>query len=160
LFRVAESDDARRVRDLVGALLAELDPSAVADAAVFTSLISLSSATPEWLAMDPRQKRGVAREACGQLARVVAATTPLGLLFEDVHGIDRDSEEVLRAMAALASEAPLLVVLTYRPEYDDSWLPTAGGTRLRMAPLREDDVRRALGEWFVEGPETDLLIDR
>jgi tetratricopeptide (TPR) repeat protein len=27
-------------------------------------------------------------------------------------------------------------------------------------PLDEDDVRRALAEWFVEGPETDRLIDR
>ncbi len=160
LFRVAESDDTRRVRDLVGGLLAELDPAHAADAAVFTSLISLSAATADWLAMDPRQKRVVAREACVKLARVVAARTPLVLVFEDVHWIDRDSEDVLRAMAALANEAPLLVVMTYRPEYDDAWLPTVGGTRLRMAPLGEDDVRRALAEWFVEGPETDRLIER
>jgi class 3 adenylate cyclase/tetratricopeptide (TPR) repeat protein len=160
LFRVAESDDTRRVRDLVAALLADLDPSLVSDAAVFTSLISLSSATADWLAMDPRQKRVVAREACVKLARVVAAKTPLVLVFEDVHWIDRDSEEVLRAVAALANDAPVLVVLTYRPEYDDSWLQVVGGTRLRMAPLGEDDVRRALAEWFVEGPETDRLIDR
>src|SRR5262245_19897599 len=160
LFRVAESDDTKRVRELVSALLAELDPTLASDAAVLSSVISLSSATVDWLAMDPRQKRVVAREACRKLARVVAAKTPLVLVFEDVHWIDRDSEEVLRAMAALAGEAPVLVVLTYRPEYDDSWLTTVGGTRLRMAPLGEDDVRRALAEWFVEGPETDRLIDR
>ncbi len=160
LFRVAESDDIKRVRELVATLLAELDPSLVSNAAVFTSLISLSSATADWLAMDPRQKRVVAREACVKLARVVAAKTPLVLVFEDVHWIDRDSEEVVRAMAALAAESPVLVVLTYRPEYDDAWLPGLGGTRLRIAPLAEDDVRRALAEWFVEGPETERLIDR
>src|SRR5207248_9636545 len=32
--------------------------------------------------------------------------------------------------------------------------------RLRMAPLTDEDVRRALAEWFVEGPETERLIDR
>jgi len=31
---------------------------------------------------------------------------------------------------------------------------------LRMAPLGDDDVRRSLGEWFVEGPETEQLIER
>jgi len=160
LFRVAESDDIKRVRELVAMLLAELDASLVSDAAVFASLISLSSATADWLAMDPRLKRVVARDACVKLARVVAAKTPLVLVFEDVHWIDRDSEEVLRAIAALAAEVPVLVVLTYRPEYDDSWLQVIGATRLRMAPLGEDDVRRALAEWFVEGPETDRLIDR
>ena len=160
LFRVAESDDTKRVHELVATLLAELDPSLVSDAAVLASLISLSAATPEWLAMDPRQKRVVAREACVRLARVVAAKTPLVVVFEDVHWVDRDSEEVLRAMASLTRESPLLVVLTYRAEYDDSWLPAVGGTRLRMAPLSDEDVRRALGEWFVEGPETERLIDR
>jgi tetratricopeptide (TPR) repeat protein len=63
-------------------------------------------------------------------------------------------------VAELAREAALLVVLTYRSEYDDSWLAAAGGTRLRMAPLRDEDVRRSLGEWFVEGPETERLIER
>jgi len=160
LFRVAESDDTKRVRERVATLLAELDPRLASDASVLSSVISLSSATADWLAMDPRQKRMIAREACVKLARVVAAKTPLVVVFEDVHWIDRDSEDVLRAMAALAAEASVLVVLTYRPEYDDSWLPTVGGTRLRMAPLGEDDVRRALADWFVEGPETERLIDR
>jgi predicted ATPase len=160
LFRVAESDDTKRVNELVTGLLAELDPSLVSSAPVLASLISLSAATADWLAMDPRQKRIVAREACVKLARVVAAKTPLVLVFEDVHWVDRDSEEVLRAMAALARESPILVVLTYRPEYDDSWLPAVGGARLRMAPLTDEDVRHALADWFVEGPETERLIDR
>src|SRR5262249_32479037 len=43
LFRVAESDDARRVRERVATLLAELDPSLASDASVLASVISLSS---------------------------------------------------------------------------------------------------------------------
>ena len=160
LFRIAESDDTKRVSELVTGLLAELDPSLVSSAPVLASLISLSAATADWLAMDPRQKRVVAREACVKLARVVAVKTPLVVVFEDVHWIDRDSEEVLRAMAGLARESPILVVLTYRPEYDDAWLPAVGGARLRMAPLTDEDVRRALADWFVESPETERLIDR
>jgi class 3 adenylate cyclase/tetratricopeptide (TPR) repeat protein len=159
LFGISERDDGLRVRQRVGATLGELDPALLGDAAVFASMISLSAATPEWLAMDPRQKRLAAREACLRLARAVAAKTPLVLVFEDVHWIDRDSEEVLRAVADLAREAALLVVVTYRSEYDDSWL-AAAGTRLRMAPLGNEDVRRSLADWFVEGPETEQLIDR
>ena len=51
-------------------------------------------------------------------------------------------------------------MLTYRSEYDDSWLAATGGTRLRMAPLGDEDVRRSLLEWFVEGPETERLVER
>ncbi|CAN5452264.1 adenylate/guanylate cyclase domain-containing protein [soil metagenome] len=160
LFGISERDDAIRVRERVGTVLGETDVSLLADAAVFASMVSLSAAMPEWLAMDPHQKRLAAREATLRLCRHVAAVRPLVLVFEDMHWIDRDSEEVLRAVAQLAREAALLVVLTYRSEYDDSWLAPAGGTRLRMAPLGDEEVRRSLDEWFVAGPETEQLIAR
>jgi class 3 adenylate cyclase/tetratricopeptide (TPR) repeat protein len=160
LFSTVEGDDPQEVPSLVAATLRQLDPSLAGDAPFFTSLISLASATPQWLAMDPRHKQVAAREACVRLSRVMAARAPRVLVFEDLHWIDRESEEVLRAVAALTREIPLLVVLNYRAEYDDSWLPSLGGTRLRMAPLGDEDVRRALRDWFVEGTETERLIER
>jgi len=160
LFGISEGDDAGRVRQRVAAVLDDLDSMLMADAAFFASMVTLAAATPEWLAVDPRAKRLAARDATLRLCRRVSAATPLVLVFEDVHWIDRDSEEVLRAVAQLTREAPLLVVLTYRSEYDDAWLAATGGTRLRMAPLGDDDVRRSLLEWFVAGPETERLVER
>lgn len=160
LFGISERDDASRVRQRVAAVLRELDPTLLADTAVFASMVTLAAATPEWLTLDPRAKRRAACDATLRLCRRVSAATPLVLVFEDVHWIDRDSEEVLRAVVKLTDEAPLLVVLTYRSEYDDAWLSATGGTRLRMAPLGDADVRRSLLEWFVEGPETERLVER
>ncbi len=160
LFGISERDDPARVRRRVSTALDELDAALQPDAALFASVISLSAATADWLAMDPRQKRATALDACRRLARAVAARTPLVLVFEDVHWIDRDSDAVLLALAALARETALLVVLTYRPEYDDGWLTAAGGTRLSMAPLGDDDVRQSLARWFVRGAETERLIEQ
>ena len=160
LFRIADSDNAARMPSVVASVLTDIDPRLAADAPVFSSLISLASATSEWLAMDPRRKRTAARDAVLRLARAAAAIGPIVFVFEDMHWVDRDSEEILRALADLTREVPLLVVLTYRAEYDDSWLAAVGGTRLRMAPLADDDIRRSLRDWFVEGPETELLIER
>ncbi len=160
LFRIADSDSVERIPSAVAAVLIDIDPKLAADAPVFSSLISLSSATAEWLVMDPRRKRAAARDAVLRLARAAAAIGPIVFVFEDMHWVDRDSEEILRALTDLTREVPLLVVLTYRAEYDDSWLAAVGGTRLRMAPLADDDVRRSLRDWFVEGPETERLVER
>jgi len=158
LFGISERDDAVRVHQRVATVLRDVDVSLLADAAMFASMVSLSAATSEWLAMDPHRKRLAAREATLRLCRRVAAAQPLLLVIEDMHWIDRDSEEVLRAVSELAREVALLVVLTYRSEYDDSWLQPVGGRRLRIAPLSDEEVRRSLTEWFVEAPETEQLI--
>jgi len=131
LIGIADSDDTQRISTILSTVLGELDPRLLADVPVFVSLISLAGATPEWLAMDPRGKRAAARDSFIRLARAAAARRPVAFVFEDMHWVDRDSEEVLRAVAELTREAPLLAVLTYRAEYNDSWLPAVGGTRLR-----------------------------
>jgi len=160
LIGIADSDDAERISTVTRATLTVLEPALATDVPVFTSMMSLALATPEWLAMDPRRKQAAAREAFVRLARAAAARQPLAFVFEDMHWVDRESEGVLRAVAELSREVPLLVVLTYRPDYDDTGLAGVGGTRLRMAPLSDDDVRRSLRGWFVEGPETERLIER
>jgi class 3 adenylate cyclase/tetratricopeptide (TPR) repeat protein len=160
LLGITDGADAAEVPDIVASALTQLDPELGASASVLSSLISPSTASAEWLVMDPRQKRAGVRDACQRLARIVAERRPLALVFEDMHWIDRESEGVLRAIAEVTASAPLLLVLTYRPEYNDSWLDGLGATRLHTAPLTDDDVRYSLSEWLVEGPETAHLIER
>jgi class 3 adenylate cyclase/tetratricopeptide (TPR) repeat protein len=159
LLGITDSDDAAEVPNIVAFALKQLDPGLGGTAPVLSSLISPSTASPEWLAMDPRQKRAGVRDACQRLARTVAGRRPLALVFEDMHWIDRESEGVLRAITEVTTDAPLLMVMTYRPEYNDSWLEGVGATRFHTAPLTDDDVRYSLREWLVEGPETAHLIE-
>jgi len=159
LLGITDGDDAADVPNIVASALDQLDPGLGGAAPVLSSLISPSTASPEWLAMDPRQKRAGVRDACQRLARIAAGRRPLALVFEDLHWIDRESEGVLRAIAEVTAGAPLLLVLTYRPGYNDSWLDGVGATRLHTAPLTDDDVRYSLREWLVEGPEAAHLIE-
>ncbi len=160
LFGISEDDVAAHAAETVTTVLAGIDPALAGEAAVLSSLISPASATPEWLVMNPGHKRAAVVESCVRLARTLARQAPTVFVFEDMHWVDRDSEEVLRAIVELTRQERLLVILTHRPEYDDAWLAASGNRRLRMSPLDDDDVRRSLRKWFVEGPETDLLIER
>jgi class 3 adenylate cyclase/tetratricopeptide (TPR) repeat protein len=160
LFGISESDDAARSLDAVAAGLEQIDPALASDAPVLSSLIVLSSATQDWLAMNPRSKRDAVRDACVRLVRAMAGRIPAVFIFEDLHWIDRDSQYVLEAISDLARREPLLVMLTYRTEYDDSWLSTLNGRRLRLSPLSDDEIRHSLREWFVEGPEAEHVIER
>ena len=73
------------------------------------------------LAMSPqKQKDETLKALAGQVARL-AARQPLLMIFEDAHWIDPTSQEVLDLIVPLAETTRLLLVITYRPEYEPPW---------------------------------------
>ena len=107
------------------------------------------------------QKRLAAREATLRLCRRVSAVTPLVLVFEDVHWIEqRQRGSAARGGRSSHARRPLLVVLTYRSEYDNSWLAAAGGTRLRMAPLARRGCAALTRRMVRRGTARDRAADR
>jgi class 3 adenylate cyclase/tetratricopeptide (TPR) repeat protein len=110
-----------------------LEPSVVApylhnllsftvDDAVFPKL------TPELI-----RRRTVA--ALTTLTVAEAHAYPLVLILEDVHWIDKATEEVVGAVVEAMADVPLLVVLVYRPEYLHAWAGQADHTRITLSGL-------------------------
>jgi class 3 adenylate cyclase/tetratricopeptide (TPR) repeat protein len=60
-------------------------------------------------------------EALRNLIVAQAMAEPMALIVEDVHWIDKASEEVLSVVVEAMVDVPLLVVLVYRPEYLHAW---------------------------------------
>ncbi len=60
-------------------------------------------------------------EALRDLILTGAADHPMALVVEDVHWIDKASEEVLSVVVEAMADRPLLVMLVYRPEYLHAW---------------------------------------
>src|SRR5262245_35505523 len=66
----------------------------------------------------------IRRRTVGALKALVLAEArqrPLVLILEDVHWIDKGTEEVLGGLVEEMVDVPLLLVLVYRPEYLQSW---------------------------------------
>ncbi len=116
---------------------------------------------------------GVAREdspfpAWRRFLEAIAERGPTVLVFEDVHWADEALLAFLEHLADWASDVPLLVVCTARPELYDR-APTWGAglrkvTTIGLAPLSPEDTARlvsALLEQAVLPAETQqLLLDR
>ena len=83
-------------------------------------------------------------EVVGQLFARLAETAPLVLAFEDLHWADPTSVLLLEQLLSLAEEAPVLLVLSLRPERDH---PLVGPARARgprvPAPAARDRPRSA-----------------
>ncbi|MFE3602634.1 BTAD domain-containing putative transcriptional regulator [Streptomyces sp. NPDC059142] len=94
----------------------------------------------------------------------VARTRPLLVVLEDLHWADPDSVSVLRVLATMVPELPLLVLVTSRegPELDDSAASVVGGltgdwvTRHPLARLTEAEVAQMLGAHTGPGADPRL----
>jgi tetratricopeptide (TPR) repeat protein len=66
-------------------------------------------------------------------------TMRVAVLLEDLHWIDRASEELLTRVITEAT-LPLLIVNTFRPEYQPPWAGQHGIFRLGLEPLLAADI--------------------
>ena len=64
-----------------------------------------------------------------------AREDPLVLLLDDWQWSDDASRDVLEQLVELIGGYPVLVVVTFRPEYEPSWSPPAHQTAIRLQPL-------------------------
>jgi len=84
-------------------------------------ILSLKVEDEEYLKLDPPLKRVKIFEAIRDLLVRVSQDTPLVLAVEDLHWIDKTSEEFLDYLIGFLANAHIMLILLYRPEYTHQW---------------------------------------
>jgi len=75
--------------------------------------------------MDPQMKRRLTFDALRALTAAGARTVPLVLLFEDLHWVDKTSEDYLAFFVQGMAGLPVLLLATHRPGYVVRWAGTS-----------------------------------
>jgi class 3 adenylate cyclase/tetratricopeptide (TPR) repeat protein len=84
-------------------------------------LLSLKVDDVVYANLDPKQKREKTFEAIRNLLIRASQDLPLVLTIEDLHWIDRTTEEFLDYMIGWLPRTGILLLLLYRPEYTHQW---------------------------------------
>ena len=87
----------------------------------FQDLLSLKIEDEAYLKLEPQQKRERTFEALRDLFVRASRHKPLVLAVEDLHWIDKTSEEFLDYLIGSLANARILLILLYRPEYTHLW---------------------------------------
>jgi class 3 adenylate cyclase/tetratricopeptide (TPR) repeat protein len=122
-------------------------------------ILSLKVEDEEYLKLEPSQKRERTFEAIRDLLIRESENKPLTLAVEDLHWVDRTSEEFLTYLIGWLANARILLILLYRPEYTHQWgsksyysqigmdqLPTRTSAELVQSILEEGEVVPELRE--------------
>ncbi|TET82975.1 guanylate cyclase, partial [candidate division TA06 bacterium] len=101
-------------------------------------ILSLQVEDEEYLNLEPQQKRERTFEAIKSLLIALSQSEPLILAVEDLHWIDKTSDEFLYYLIGSLANARILLILLYRPEYTHSWASRSSYSQVRVDELTVD----------------------
>jgi len=143
-FKIQESDDHRGIREKVTGKLLTLDDSLRPLLPAFLSLLDVPVDDPAWNAFDAAQRRRRTLDALKRLMLREAQQQPVIALFEDLHWIDSETQELLDTLIDSLPTARVLLLVNYRPEYSHDWSSKTYYTQLRLNTLPSESAGQLL----------------
>ena len=100
--------------------------------------------------VSPQQKREMALSALLHRLEGLAAQGPVLIVFEDAHWIDPTSLDLLDRTVAHIAKLPVLMVVTFRPEFQPTWVGQPHVTMRPLSRLGRGDSASLLS-WLTKG---------
>jgi class 3 adenylate cyclase len=131
--------------------------------ALLAELLSLPNSAAE-LNLSPQRKREMLFEAELHQLEALAKRRPVLMVFEDAHWIDPTSRELLDLTLDHVRQLPVLLVVTFRPEFQHVWDGRPQVTMLALNQLGGRDsavlVERLAGNAGLSHDIVDEIVER
>ena len=160
-FQVREGDGEAEVKQNMLDKVSRLDPKLREALPPLQDILSLKVEDKDYLMLDPQTKRTRIFEAVRDLLLRESQNKPLILAIEDLHWIDKTSEDFLGYLIDFLANANILLVLLYRPEYTHHWASRSYYTHIGVTQLSVKASAELVQSIFQEGeasPELKELI--
>jgi predicted ATPase len=136
---IAETDTPEAITEKVRTGLQEVGMDPDQDGSVLLHLLEIRDVDRSPVLSNPEAVKGKAFEIFRQLCLKGSLRRPLVLVLEDLHWIDKVSDEWLGALAEHVRDARILLLATYRPGYRPPWISKSYGGQTPLQPLSRDD---------------------
>jgi class 3 adenylate cyclase/tetratricopeptide (TPR) repeat protein len=114
--------------------------------------------------LSPQRKREKLFEALLHQFEALALARPVLMIFEDAHWIDPSSRELLDLTIDRLSRLPVLLVVTFRPEFQHGWSDQPQVTMMALNRLGRRDgltlVERVAGDAALARETVDEIVER
>jgi class 3 adenylate cyclase/tetratricopeptide (TPR) repeat protein len=120
-FDVLESDGDAEIKEKVKRGLKILGLDEASTLPYFLELLSVKDSGIDKIMMSPEGKKDQITEALKRIVLKGSEIRPLITAFEDLHWVDKSSEEVIKYVLESIPGARVLLIFTYRPEFVHTW---------------------------------------
>lgn len=163
-FGIVDGDMGPMVSSRIAARLAELGGDPARTLPPLQDLLSIGIEDQQYAGLDPAGKRDRIFEAIEECIILESLRKPVVVIVEDLHWIDRTSEEVLSRLVAGLASARALLILVSRPERSYPWANTKAYSQIGLEQFTPDVtiglVRAVLGQSEASPDLVTLVMDR
>ena len=156
-FKVNERETHREIREKVTGKLLTLDRTLEPTLPVLLALLDVPVEDAKWQALDPPQRRQRTLDAVKHLLVRESKGKPLLVVFEDLHWIDAETQDLLDSLVESLPTARLLLLVNYRPEYQHGWVNKTYYSQLRLDALPAESAGDLLTALLGEDPALEPL---
>jgi class 3 adenylate cyclase len=156
-FGIADSDEIAERRNKVAGRLLGLDGALAPDLSALLVLLDIAVEEQSWQELNAFQRRERMLTALKRLILREAQQQPVILVLEDLHWIDSETQAFLETLIDGLASAHVLLILTYRPEYNHHWGSKTYYTQLRLDALPPETADAFLRSLLGDDPSLVAL---
>ena len=133
-------DTAKTKLDKLDAVLAQTS-TRIEDAALYAEMLSLrNDGRYPALELTPEQRRQRTLEALVSQMEALTRRNPVLMIFEDAHWTDPTTLELFGRVVDRVRSVPVLLIVTFRPDFDPPWVGRAYVTFFAINRLAEREI--------------------
>jgi len=163
-FDIREYDEDFQVKEKVKKGLDILEVEQKSALPYVLELLSVKESGINQIPMSPEAKKDRFIETLKRIVFKDSVIRPLILAFEDLHWIDKSSEDSLKDLFSNISGARVLLIITYRPEFVHSWGSKSYHNQVtsNRLPNREslEMVKNLFGSEDIDNNLEELILEK
>ena len=151
-FQIQDRDTEQQIRERVGKkLLALGDEKLLGQLPLLTGALGIGDEI--WANISPSERQRLIFDAVKNLLVRESQNQPLCLVIENLHWIDAETQTFLEMLFESIPAARLLLLVNYRPEYENRWTAKSYFSQLRIDPLAAAGADELLDSLLGSNPE-------
>ena len=163
-FDIMEGEGDAEIREKVKKGLIALGAEETSTLPCLLELLSVKDSGLDRFSMSPEGKKERIMEALKRIVLKGSEIRPLIMAIEDLHWIDKSSEDVFKELLDSLSGARIFLIFTYRPEYAPSWGVKSYHRQINLNRLSEGEsfsmVTHLLGTPDIDGALEALITGK
>jgi class 3 adenylate cyclase/tetratricopeptide (TPR) repeat protein len=163
-FDIHEGEGDQEIREKVQKGLRIIGADEASTLPYLLELLSVKDSGIDQISMSPEAKKDRIMEACRKIVLKGSEVRPLIMAFEDLHWLDKSSEDVVRSHLESIPGSKVLLIFTYRPEFVHTWGAKSYHNQLTLHRLSNREslemATHILGTKEIEKRLEELVLEK